>query len=343
MNFIKTTTLFLLISISLNLSAQNGGSGVYSFLDLPYSAKMTALGGKNVSLKNEYNSFAFYNPSLINSDAKGGINLSYLNYISDINAGMASYSMGATKYGNFLASVQYVNYGKFIEASQYGDITGSFSANEFALIGGWCLPVLDSIITIGANSKFIFSQLEQYNSFGVAFDISAYYQNKSGNTSTSLIIRNLGAQLTSYNDSHEPLAIDVILGFSTKLEHAPFRLSATFHYLNNYNLSYVGKTTTNSLYTPEENPSDFGKISDEIFRHVILGVEFIPSKNFYVAIGYNHKRRKEMIDYQRKSLTGFSLGAGIKVRKLNIDYSIAQYHLAGISHQFSIYYNILRN
>lgn len=342
MNYRKIKLLLLLIIATFSLQAQNGGTGTYSFLDLPYSAKMTGLGGKNVSIKNEYNSFAFYNPSLINTDTKGGVNISYLNYVAAINAGMASYSVGDTKYGRFLGTIQYVNYGKFTEANQYGNILGSFSANEFALIGGWCMPILDSLITIGANSKFIFSQLEQYTSFGLAFDIGAYYQNESGNTSTSLIIRNIGLQLKSYNNTNEPLAMDIIWGISSKLEHAPFRFSATFHYLNNYNLAFAKKKSPSSLYEPEEERSKFNKISDEIMRHIILGVEFIPSKNFYISLGYNHKRRQEMTDSERKSITGFSIGTGIKVKKLNFDYSVAKYHLAGLSHHFSIYYNIFR-
>ena len=71
-------------------------------------------------------------------------------------------------------------------------------------------------------------------------------------------------------------------------------------------------------------------------RHVIFGVEFIPVKNLYVRVGYNYRRRKEMLIESKTSTVGISWGFGIKISKFYLSYGRATYHLAGASDHFSI-------
>ncbi|NJK97431.1 MAG: hypothetical protein HC905_23220 [Bacteroidales bacterium] len=75
-------------------------------------------------------------------------------------------------------------------------------------------------------------------------------------------------------------------------------------------------------------------------RHIILGVEFNPTRNFFVRAGYNYQRRKEMTLTSKTGLVGFSLGFGIKISKITIDYGRSAYHLAGASNHFSLSINL---
>ena len=71
-------------------------------------------------------------------------------------------------------------------------------------------------------------------------------------------------------------------------------------------------------------------------RHVILGVELIPGKNFYLSAGYNYQRRRELEIDSKVSTVGFSWGFGINTSFLNIEFGRATYHLAGSSTNVSL-------
>jgi len=98
--------------------------------------------------------------------------------------------------GNFLASLQYHNYGNFDYADESGVRNGSFSAADYAFILGWGRQ-LDSNFSIGANAKFIASQYESYNSIAMAVDVAGSYQTNSG-WLISLTARNIGTELKSF-------------------------------------------------------------------------------------------------------------------------------------------------
>jgi len=71
-------------------------------------------------------------------------------------------------------------------------------------------------------------------------------------------------------------------------------------------------------------------------RHIILGVELIPHKNFYLSAGYNYQRRRELEIESKVSTVGFSWGFGINTSFLNIEFGRATYHLAGSSNSVSL-------
>jgi len=80
------------------------------------------------------------------------------------------------KIGMFDASMQFINYGKFVNTDETGQEYGNFSGGDYALNIGWGRP-LDSVFSIGANFKTIYSGLQEYSSFGIAVDVAGSYFN----------------------------------------------------------------------------------------------------------------------------------------------------------------------
>jgi hypothetical protein len=72
------------------------------------------------------------------------------------------------------------------------------------------------------------------------------------------------------------------------------------------------------------------------FRHTILAVEFVPSKNFYLTLAYNDRRQQEMNMPGFKSMAGFSFGGGIKLYKFHVGFGMSQFQVGNYSYQFSI-------
>jgi len=323
--------LFFSIIVSPAFS-QTGGDNVYEFLNLTHSGLVSSLGGTNVSLPGNNLNLVYHNPALLNSSMDKTLALNYVNYFAGINYGLAMYSKSYEGVGNFAAGLTYLNYGSFTEADASGVITGDFSAAEYAFSMVYSREI-DSLFSLGVNFKPVLSHLEKYTSFGFAFDIGASYHNRSNLFSTGLVIRNAGYQVTTYaGEPRQNLPFEIQAGVSQRLAHAPFRFSLTLKHLEKFDLTHEYKDPASTVST---NAVSSG-FSENMLRHIILGVELIPHKNFYFSGGYNYQRRRELEIDSKVSTVGLSWGFGIKTSWLDIEFGRATYHLAGSSSHVSL-------
>jgi hypothetical protein len=333
-------TLFLFVL--LHAGAQFGGSSTYDFLNLTSSARVNALGGNQVGMIDQSElSLSYYNPASLRPQMHNDISVNYIDYIADIRIGYAAYSQHREGIGTFAAGIQYINYGKLILANEEGEILGNFYAGDYALNLIYSRNIWENIHA-GINLKPILSTYESYNSFGIAADFGVSYVDSSGNFNAGLVVKNLGTQISKYSKTgtREPLPFDIQMGFSQRLAHAPFRFNVTFQHLTKWNLS---DKSTWDFDNRSENEFVVGR-SDDIFkqfmRHVVLGVEFIPTKNFIVGIGYNFQRQKELALKNTTGTAGLSGGFTVNVSKFRVSYAISSYHVSSTSHIFSISTNL---
>ena len=342
LNMHKRVTIFLILLIFNFFSLfPQAGRGVYRFLDLPVSSRMAAIGGMNVSLRDHDVNFAFMNPALLTEQTNGVIGLNMANYLADIKFGSAVYghNFGENNYTSF--GVQYVDLGKFKGYDELGNYTEDFTAKDIALYISYARQ-LNEYFTVGATFKPIFSAYERYTSVGIAFDAGVNYTTEL--FSAGLVIRNMGAQLKAYypdeqGQHREPLPFDIQLGVSKKFAYAPIRISGTLNNLNRWDVAGYQTTATTTNLDGTTEVKDV-KPLDMAFRHVVLGVELVPSDNFYIALGYNHRRHQEMTMEGFKSLAGFSLGAGVKLYKFHVGFGMTQFQVGNFAYQFSFSTNL---
>lgn len=330
-------TILLLALFSKSAFLQVGGNRTYGFLDLTNSARVASLGGKNITIQDNDLNFIYHNPALLNSQMNQHMILNYVNYFAGINYGFVSYAFHHDKFGPIAGGLHYVNYGRFTGTDPGGQLTGSFRASEYSLNLSLAYSI-DSTLTAGATFKQIFSFLESYSSYGVAFDFGINYYNRERQLSVSAVMRNLGMQVTPYykGGDREPIPFEIMAGLTKKLEYAPFRFSVLLHHLENYNL-YTQRSTFSGISIQEpRKKSVIGRIGAEFMSHVIIGAEFVPSQNFFINLGYNYLRRQELKIEEKVSTVGFSWGFGLKIKKFNVSFGRATYHLAGASNHFSI-------
>jgi hypothetical protein len=193
------------------------------------------------------------------------------------------------------------------------------------------------LFSFGVNLKPVISTLEKYTSVGIAADFGALYTNRSGLFSAALVIKNLGIQLTSYTSERESLPLNVQVGISQKLKHAPLRFSVVFDHIETPDLTYnESKDESDPVFENDDSKSNIDILADQIMRHIIIGAEFSPINNFYIRAGYNYRRRQEMIIDTKTGMVGFSWGFGVKISRFNISYGRATYHLAGSTDHFSV-------
>lgn len=344
MNRLLYTSLIALFCCS-GLFAQVGGQTVYNFLDLPISARITALGGNLITVQDDDAVLGYANPALLNASMHQQISFNSSIYFSGINYGYVSYAHHAEPIKtSFSGGIQYVNYGKFDAADETGLITGQFKASEYAISVGAGRKYGEKI-SYGANMKFVISQLESYRSSGLATDWGMTYADTSSRFSYSLVIRNLGFQFSPYESGNrENLPFDVQMGISKQLKHLPFRFSIIAHHLNRWNIRYDDPNVDDAtiLFGDGGNTGEKTYFFDKLFRHIIFNGEFLFGKkeNFRVRLGYNHLRRGELSIPNANSLAGFTVGVGFKIKQIRIDYGYASYHVAGGANHFTISTNL---
>jgi len=323
------------------LLAQKGGETTYSFLGLTNSARVSALGGEVVSIRDEDINLVFHNPALLHHGMHNHLSLNYVNYFAGVNYGYASYGYSREGIGNFAAGMHYVDYGTFDRTDELGQLQGTFRASEYALNLFYSRSVIDTFLTAGVNLKPVFSSFEHYNSFGMALDAGIIYHSPETYTSIGLVAKNLGFQIVTYTGKREKLPFEVQAGVTQGLEHAPFRFSVTLQHLERWDLTYEKpEPETVNTSIEEAERSRFDMFGDKLMRHVVFGVEFLLGENFHLDLGYNYKRRKEMKVSVRPGMVGFSWGFGFRVSKFHFAFGRASYHLAGGTNHFSLTTNL---
>ncbi len=343
----KIASLSLILSVLLFAMAtetsysQVGGRNVYEVLNFAVPARIAALGGQGISLRDKDLGLVSQNPAALSEEMHNSLTVNYVNYFAGINYGYIGYARNMKKYGNWGASILYNNYGKFTRADEMGNIMGEFTASDYVLSGTYSRS-FDSVFHMGATVKLLFSQFDTYNSFGVALDYAATYQSKNKYTVVTGIIRNLGANIKAYNKGEGgPIPFELQLGVSHRFKYVPLRLSMVVTNLNRPNL-----VPDNPNAAPQTDPltgevvEQKPRIGDKIMRHFVFGAEIMPFKALSIRFGYNYQRRQEMKLATRAGLVGFSYGFGIRISKFEISYGRASYSLAGGTNHLTISTNI---
>ena len=332
--------------LALSLQAQIGGINTYEFLNLSASARISALGGTLITVRDDDANLAFGNPALLNSQMHQQLSFNHSFHVAGISHGYASYAHHFAKAGiTGHGGVQYVSYGTFDQTDEYGQVNGAFKAAEYAITLGASRQLYDRL-ALGANLKFITSQLEGYSSLGLAADLAGVYFDTARNFTATIVFRNIGTQLTTYQESNvEPIPFEMQVGLSKRLRYLPFRFSVIYRYFNRWNILYDDPNAESSTLFFGEVDTERSKTNiwlDNFFRHFVFSGEFLFGKreNFRLRVGYNHFMRKELSVDNFGSLAGFSLGGGIKVNRFRIDYGHTTFHLGGGLNQFSISTNL---
>lgn len=337
----RIISLISFLLISHVIFGQNGGETIFQVLNLAPSARSLALGGKYISVLDSDIVLAQFNPALASpaSVKQVGISQSFF-YSGSSNSGFGIGYFLDKQQITISGGLQYLQHGDIEATDEFGNKTGTFRAGELALIAGASKKLFDQL-TIGINLKYIASHIEAYNSSGLGIDLGALYTLRNGFKSIGFTVRNIGTQWSPYQDEKESLPLDVLIGFTQRLEHVPFILSVTSHSLNQWNLRYDNpQQEVSILGEPVTGPSGLSKSIDNLARHLIFSAEILLGKYapLRLRLSYNHQRHQELKDQSYGGLSGFAGGFGIRISRLSFDYGMASYHLAGSIHSIGIGY-----
>lgn len=336
-------------AISAQAQISGAGSSVFHFLDLPASSRLNALGGENVAIADGDVSMAFINPALLTANTDKVLQLNYSYYLAGTMFGSAMYghNFGRSKIERpytgtgepdkpnyFAVGIHYLDYGKMQYADENGNLTGgTFTAKDIC-INAMYARQLGPYFTVGVTLKPIYSIYEAYHSFALGADVGGHYQTPDSSLHVGLALRNIGWQMKSFYTEEEGqhtemLPLNLELGLSYRLKHAPFRFSLTIHNMQKW---YIGVPTTAT-----EDANKAKEWFDMAFRHTIWAVDIVPRSNkYYITLSYNHRRGQEMRLADARSLSGFAIGAGVNIYKFRLSVAVSQYSRSNLTYQVSL-------
>jgi hypothetical protein len=311
----KTAAVLLFLALALpailsplSLFASGAGTTAASFLKVSMSPRAVAMAGAFGALADDSGA-VFVNPAGLAQFEAREVGLGFTTYLQEAKMGNLSYS-GAVAGRRFGFGASFLNVGGIEKrglndsAGVVGEL-GTFDANDmsfsFATAKKGFLPDAIEGLDAGCAVKFIRSSIDSKSAFGVAADAGAIYH-ASPKINLSLAIQNLGTKM-KFEDSADPLPLNIAAG-------ALYRLSSKFNL-----------TAELSEY-----------VNDEKF-YPAFGAEYWLREGFALRGGYKS-------GYDTSNLgasVGLSLGFGLKVSGLGVDYAYLPFGDLGNVHRFGFW------
>ena len=294
----------------------------YNFLSVPVSSHVYGLGGHNLTIIDDDINLVEQNPALLGPEYDHQVGLNYMRYIGDTNFAGVRYGQGVSEHGAVAVGVQYFGYGNLKGAAPDGTMTGDFSASDMAFSLTYSHDISDRFRG-GITVKYLYSKYEDYSAGAVAADLGINYYDPDHEFTASLVAKNLGGQVKKFNEYKDNLPWDIQVGVSKMLGKAPIRLHLTAYELTRWKSPYYKIEDVNNPNSGLIKVDSFGK---NLLRHLVFGVEVLPTDNIYLGIGYNYRTRSDMATYKRDFMSGLSVGAGLKVRAFGFGAAFARPH-----------------
>lgn len=296
----------------------------YSFLEIPTSTQAFGLGGVNISTIDTDVTLSDQNPALIGAEIGMQASFNYMHYMGSGNFAGLRFGMSKNERSAWACGIQYLDYGEFTRADEFGVTSGSFHPKDIALSGLYSHDFNDKLRG-GINMKMIISSYEHYSAVALAADIGINYYDSEHDTSLALVLKNMGGQVKRFDKAYNRLPFDIQLGWTQGIGSSDFSFSLTAWHLNKWKLPYY------------EHNDDYGTQTVEIkngfmsnlLRHLVAGLQYRPSERFYLSLGFNYKTRTDLATYKRNFLSGFSIGTGFKVKAWGFGVAYALPHKGG--------------
>ncbi len=324
-----------------NLSqAQVAGLNTLTILDMSNAGRTAGLGFDYLPIYDVDLSVGIDNPSLIVKGMGGTGMLSYVSLFGG-GRGLLSYGHNTKRLGTFVFSFHFNNYGSFTEYDEEENELGRFTASDYVLSVGWGVW-LDSCFSVGVNFKPVLSQYASYTAIAAVFDVAGSFTSNNRRFTASVVGRNIGAQLLTFDGTVERLPFELSAAMSYKLVGAPFRFYFAATELQRWDLRYddpFNPTTVVDPFTGEVSGENWleGTL-DNLLRHTLLGVEISLGRSLFARVGYSYRQNAEMRGVDAFNLSGFSFGVGLRTKRFEFSFAHRDYHLSQAPNYLTLSY-----
>lgn len=187
------------------------GTAGFTFLGIPASARISALGEAAVSLSDLNSASVFTNPAGLGfSDKEHSLSISFSPWFAQINHYATSYTL-KTAYGAFGISAIFLDYGTMertvkLSGQRVYEQIGTYSANSLALGLSYSKQLTDKF-SFGITAKFVNEKIDVYNASNVVMDGGFLYYTGLGSLRIGACVQNFGTDTKFKNSTFKMPAI----------------------------------------------------------------------------------------------------------------------------------------
>jgi len=239
-----------------------------------------------------------YNPAGLAYTVGSYYSASYLHYIADTHFGYVGYEKD-----QFGMGIKYFNGGSLKKTDEFGQEYGSFGVHFLDLNIGKGFFYQD--FALGITVKGVYANIDTLYAAGAGVDLGALYLLSEYEIQLGLAVKNIGVGIRPFIEARELFPYEVDLGAMTYSEEGWLGMDLVFHSLMNLGLRIGGAYS--------------------IFENFEL-------RGSYNTLLSSLRTGNNGLDF----LTGLSLGFGLKLNTISVDYSYSPYFDLGECHRLSV-------
>ena len=215
------------------------------------------------------------------------------------------------------ASVRFLSYGDFERSDPDGVGEGTFGASETA-VTLTASRELAPRVRGGASVHALFAGIDDAGAAALAADVGVAYAVESQGLVLGASVHHIGTVLSSLGETDDRLPLDLRLTASKRLRYVPLTITAGAVDL--------------------QDPGGLGDSSAvrNALDHLALGGELQLGRALAVRGGYNARRAEALRSGDRLDLAGVSMGFGLDLRRVALDYAYNGWSQYGGLHQFGL-------
>ena len=311
---------------------------LFQSIRLPVSAKLSALGGANVSSTSAL-AFVFDNPALLSASPAyvsgrsifsphNRLELSFLRYYAGMNAFETVF---ARRYGAHIGAigVRAFSYGDMARYDETGAPQGQFRASEYMFSMAYAHTIGD--FAFGVSLKPGISAIDTYRAYALHTDLGAVYHHPVQAFSFGIVLKNIGINLGHYAITRRYNPLDVWIGASVRPAEAFFRLSLTAKGLvSGVNENYVD---TNG---PVESLREDKPTISRLLAHTNLSIELFLKENIILMGGLDFQRLQRLRTNNSGPCVGLSGVLFVELKAFDLGWSIDVQHTQSVNMHFSL-------
>jgi hypothetical protein len=319
--------------------SQIGGKDAFQSLQLPSGAHVAGIGGENVSVTDRSVGLVWHNPALLSDTMNQDVMLTVHPYYAGIFHSHLQYATRIKNSGLWSFGLSYLNYGKMDQTLANGEVVGTFNPNDFAVSATKSHTI--GLFSIGGTLKFAASHItSSYNAAAILADAGGSFRHPKLDWTIGLVVKNIGFPIKNYYE-HESVTtpFDVQLGTTFKPTHLPLRVSVTAQKLYKFDISYNDPALNKQVTFDGTSEIKEESLLSKGFRHFVIGTEVLLSKNFHARFGYNALIRRDLRLQSKAGVAGISWGFMLRVKRFEISFTRAYYHVVGGTNYIGIVMN----
>ncbi len=307
----KVILIVMCLAITAQLFAinENAGTTAFNFLNIPIGARGAGMGNTYTAIANDALA-PFWNSAGLVEVKQKLLYATYMNYFAGYNGGAASFTLPLNNTSTLAIFSKFIGVGGIpktgIDANQQMVDLGTFGSYD-VLLGLAYGKYVSPILNWGVNLKIISETIDEYSSQAVAADVCILHQSPNPNLKIGIAAKNLGTQLSKFDQEKEKLPMTFTAGFAYKLNKGLIALD-------------ISKPLQGDLYGT-------------------VGFETTFQDKYVLRVGYRSNAGDWNVGSKIDFLSGISIGAGFLWKDYTFDYALNSYGELGFIHQISVGYH----